>query len=123
ALTARHHLSRIERKRAGDAERAGHPAAVCRAMRVGSVLEQEHATLSAHPPDLLDVRRYKAADVDDDHTCRLWPDLSLEILNADRHRLRIAVQEADGCARVHRGSSGGKEGIGGDQYFFARDTE
>ncbi len=92
-------------------------------MRVRGVFHERHARGRAHRGDLVDRGSDEPADVHDHDGRGVRADARREVGGIDRHRLRVAVDEAQRRARVHRGGRRREERVGGNDDLAALDAE
>ena len=111
ALTAGDDLGRVEREARRLSEGSGRAPVVRAAVRVCGVFHQVCAVRRAQLRDLVDGGRDQPADVDDHDGRGVGADAAREIDGIDRHRDRVAVDEAQPRARVNGGGRGREERV------------
>ena len=124
ALAAGDDLRGVEGEARGPTERAGRAAVVGAAVRVRGVLDE----LARRPPRTCCAissmaGRDEPADVHDHDRRGVGTDARREVGGIDRHRLRVAVDEAQPRAGVHRGGRGREERVGGHDDLASLDAD
>ncbi len=92
-------------------------------MRVGGVLDEVHAALRAQRRERRQRRADEAADVHGDDGRGVGTDRCGDVVEVERHRARVAVDETHARAGVHRRGRGREERVGGDDDLSPVDAE